>query len=1401
MSAFVGTSLRPVTEQEPEPLAAPPYVTGGGGIVLEHRYGATLLAALLTGDPVAALGADAVPLLVRFQASAYSPVDDLLLVGHTQDGGKRRVSIGVRRAPQLTASDEASVALLASYLRVVTESWEEVHAGRWRLALAVASPNPAARQVRELAVIAKAEGTEAGFRMEVRRPGRTSRAVRKRLSHLDVLVRMAFEDAKVSSSEASPGELTWRLLSSLQIPELRLEGADVTDRVTAVSQLRAVALDGSAASATGLFSRLVDLANEYAPAGAEVTESVLRRDLSGTPLARSPSRQLAKAIGSGPWPSYSAYSLLDPPYQPMPLGAPEAWLLQPRFGVVPYLGRGNLLANLEAWCAEDRPFSIGVIAGEGGSGKSRLAAELCGVMRARDWEAGLLSRTEALTDFTPESPTLVVVDYPEQRLAVLGPVLEQLASRMAGPHVRVLLLGRQPTARSHWWADLDRTSHRTATGFTRLQCDLSEHVLSLAERRKHAEAAVRAFGRYFGVDEVGVVPDVADDEFANPLLVHVAALLAVHGQRSEPDSSRSVREDVLAHLLDREQSRWARLRAMHQLADLHETHALRAVLAAVLTGPSAGEVADLLAALPEFSGPAQRERRGRIGYWLVELYPGEPLLASFGPDLLVEELLDIAAASAAGLDEVIAAVHNHGTTSARHRSRLLATLQLAAERRPAVHSALHGYLAANLAVLVQQALDDPDGHLATTLESALVFCGERKDPELRLAFACVQLQADIPDYHERGAQLLCTTMRLALPVFQAMAEIDLAEGLDVLVVGLFQLIHRYEQAGWDEEALALSLECVQARRQLVDRDRARNLAELSFDLGNLAVAHMKLGQHQEALAAAEEAVALQRELAEGGKEEAETRLAIVLHRLGGIQAELGWYDEALAANTEALPVLRRLAERDEAYYLPVLAEALGTRGAVLTGRHQNEEGLAVIAEVVELRERLAEQRPDRYLPSLLYDLHNVSRAKEGLGRYEDALADAARAVEVSRRLTAANPRRHRTMLIRNLDRLAQLHLRLAQPGDAVAAIDEAVALGRQGTEADLALSLAQLIDMLVKLDQHPDALLVCQEAVALLQRLAESQPRWLPQLVSMLIDLSQVLDGLDRLDEALDAAHEAMDLAQRLDAAGRLTLARALVNLGDRYARLEHISEALEHTREGVELLRPDGQPAALVPALAKLADRHARLDHRGEALAAALDAVQLGEAVRQTDPTNYRADFAYALHVLSDIHLSFGRPENGLQPLMRAVRLHEELVEADPGRYRPGLAAALHSLANIQVATGRNDKAVTSCRQGNGIYEQLAGADEDRYMGRFAASLRQLRAHLVSAGQLGNALPVARQQVEAVRRLVTKNRKFRELLVQSYDELAKMLILIGDIAEARRITALAEMHERLAAEERSDAE
>jgi hypothetical protein len=282
-----------------EPQTATSYATGGGGTVLEHRYGATLLCNLLTGDPMPELGDDATPGSVRFQASAISPVDDLVVVGRTPDGGQRRVSIGVRRAPALVASEDASARLLISYLRVVTDHWGEVQAGRWRLALVVVSPNPAVVQLGELAVIARGTAEEAAFRAEVHRPRRTNSGVRGRLGHVDALVAAAATKAGINLDEVGVGELTWRLLSALRLREVRLEGVDETDRTIAVGRLRTVTPDGAVAAANDLFAKLAELTGHYAPAAAVVTGTLLRRDLSGTPLDRSPAYAQAWRILDG----------------------------------------------------------------------------------------------------------------------------------------------------------------------------------------------------------------------------------------------------------------------------------------------------------------------------------------------------------------------------------------------------------------------------------------------------------------------------------------------------------------------------------------------------------------------------------------------------------------------------------------------------------------------------------------------------------------------------------------------------------------------------------------------------------------------------------------------------------------------------------------------------------------------------------------------------------------------------------------------------------------------------------------------------------------------------------------------------------------------------------------------
>ncbi|MGW5066813.1 hypothetical protein ACWEQJ_11970 [Streptomyces cyaneofuscatus] len=268
---------------------ASPYATGGGGTVLEHRYGALLLSHLLTADPLAELGDDATPGELVFQASASSPVDDLLLSGRSADGARRRVSIGVRRDPSFVPSNRATVDLMGSYLRVVQDHGREVAEGSWRLALIVASPNPHVREIRELAGIARDTESADQFRSEVSRPGRTQRQVRERLRHLDAVIDLAAAGEGIDTTVVSAAELTWRVLGALRLREVRLEGVDESDRTMVVGRLRGVVATGTAHAADRLFSRLCELVGRYAPAAATKSVDSLRRDLIGFALAVSPS--------------------------------------------------------------------------------------------------------------------------------------------------------------------------------------------------------------------------------------------------------------------------------------------------------------------------------------------------------------------------------------------------------------------------------------------------------------------------------------------------------------------------------------------------------------------------------------------------------------------------------------------------------------------------------------------------------------------------------------------------------------------------------------------------------------------------------------------------------------------------------------------------------------------------------------------------------------------------------------------------------------------------------------------------------------------------------------------------------------------------------------------------------
>ena len=115
--------------------------------------------------------------------------------------------------------------------------------------------------------------------------------------------------------------------------------------------------------------------------------------------------------------------------------------LSPYSRSTPLLGREEELASLHAYLSNPRPVLVRVLIGAGGSGKTRLALELCEQSSATGWDAGFVTRTELhrffgqqnLSSWGWHKPTIIVVDYAAEHARLLGQWLDELADRSAHP--------------------------------------------------------------------------------------------------------------------------------------------------------------------------------------------------------------------------------------------------------------------------------------------------------------------------------------------------------------------------------------------------------------------------------------------------------------------------------------------------------------------------------------------------------------------------------------------------------------------------------------------------------------------------------------------------------------------------------------------------------------------------------------------------------------------------------------------------------------------------------------------------------------------------------------------------------------------------------------------------------
>ena len=135
--------------------------------------------------------------------------------------------------------------------------------------------------------------------------------------------------------------------------------------------------------------------------------------------------------------------------------------LSPYTRSTPLLGREAELSSLRTFLSDPRLLLARVLIGSGGSGKTRLALELCEQVSATGWDTGFVTRTELHRFFDQQNlgawgwrkPTLIVVDYAAEHAQLLSQWFDELVDRVASPTqpLRILLLERDASTDTGWW--------------------------------------------------------------------------------------------------------------------------------------------------------------------------------------------------------------------------------------------------------------------------------------------------------------------------------------------------------------------------------------------------------------------------------------------------------------------------------------------------------------------------------------------------------------------------------------------------------------------------------------------------------------------------------------------------------------------------------------------------------------------------------------------------------------------------------------------------------------------------------------------------------------------------------------------------------------------------------------
>jgi hypothetical protein len=832
-----------------------------------------------------------------------------------------------------------------------------------------------------------------------------------------------------------------------------------------------------------------------------------------------------------------------------------------------FTGRGGELAELAAWRDSREGFSVMLVAGEGGQGKTRLARQFAAQARRAGWTAGFL--TARATGTAPGGggdqmrstvemarrvreatrPVLLVADYAETRPDEIIAIADILVSSLPAHPVRVLLLSRTAGA---WWANMTETLGPHLTSRISLaplteagQTRHDAYVTAVTGLARHLAAlpdspAERAPGQPWSAlaEQLAAQPPALDDpRLGNALALQITALIsllaAAAGQ--EPGGALGERE-----LVGHERSYLRRAAVKRRLfnpgvlsdrSDDDERAAeawaaLEGALAGIiLLGPCDARHAQAISTL------ASDARADDVVNWLAALYPPPDEGFSLGavqPDRLAELLLGPILTRQPGLLGQIGALAEMADDGYTALFTLL---------RTAAHPAFSqvGEQAADLIA----SRPDPFAVAAPVLIATLPQTGPLRDGLLHLGQkdAAIFRQSaykaldQLPETSVSGALFSAALTTVMAEVIRELAEGNCSVFLPDLAVLLTQQGVRLTDAGQRQAALAPTQEAADISRQLARDNPDRYLPLLATSLNNLGNQMANAGQRQAALAPTQEAADISRQLARDNPDRYLLFLAGALANLGARLAEAGERQAAVAPAQEAADISRQLARDNPDGYLPRLAMTLNNLGNQMAEAGERQAAMAPAQEAADISRQLARDNPDAYLPDLAVSLTNLSTRLADAGQLKAAVTSAQEAADISRQLVRDSPDAYLPYLATSVHNLGVQLAAAGQLQAAFAATQEAVTIRRQLARDHpdaylpyLAKSLDNLGAQMAHAGQCETAIMPAREAVDAYRQLARDYPEaYRPYLVVSLTHLGVWLAESGQRQAAVAPAQEAAD--------------------------------------------------------------------------------------------------------------------------------------------------------------------------------------------------------------------------------------------------------------------------------------